>query len=168
MASTADVLPATQHLTLQVAGEQYAIPLLAVREIIQYESATRVPHTPPWIHGVINLRGLVVAVVDLAVKFGLPPTAPARETCIVMVDVTRDGAPVVLGLLADAVHQVIDLSPGDIQPPPEFGTPVRIEFLRGVGVVDKALVLLLEIGRLLLPEEALAAEAAREEMTRGA
>jgi purine-binding chemotaxis protein CheW len=145
----------SQYLTFQVAGEEYAIPLLAVREIIQYEAATKVPHTPEWIHGLINLRGLVVAVVDLAVKFSASPTVPTSATCIVIVEVSHDRQQIVLGVLADAVHQVIELADSDVKAPPSFGTRVNVEFLRGVGMIDDGLVLMLNIEKVLLTEEKL-------------
>ncbi len=145
--------PATQYLTFQVAGEEYAIPLLAVREIIQYETATKVPHTPEWIHGLINLRGLIVAVVDLAVKFIAVHTVPTASTCIVIVEVSYEQQRIVLGILADAVHQVIELADSELRPPPSFGTRVNVEFLRGVGMLESGLVLVLNVERVLLTEE---------------
>ncbi len=153
----------SQYLTFRVADEEYGIRLLAVREIIQYDRATKptkVPQTPPWIHGVLNLRGSVVAVVDLAVKFGLPPATLTRSTCIVVTEVAAGDGTVVLGILTDAVDEVVELADDEIKPPPAFGTHVRVEFLRGVGCVKDGLVLLLDADAALSKDEVLAAEAA--------
>jgi purine-binding chemotaxis protein CheW len=149
----------SQYLTFQIAEEEYAIGILRVREIIQYETVTMVPHTPHWIRGVINLRGNVVPVVDLAVKFGLRPTAPTPSTCIVIVEVSIDGEAAVMGVLADSVSQVIDLRPEQIQAPPAFGTRVHVDFLQGMGQMDKKFVLILDIDRVLTSDELLAAAA---------
>lgn len=148
---------AQQYLTFILGGEEYAIAILRVREILEYSHVTRVPSTPECICGVINLRGSVLPVVDLAVKFGLPPRTPTKQTCIVVVEVEWDGEQIVLGVLTDAVNQVIELRDADIQPPPDFGTRVRLEFLRGLGEVENGFILVLDIDRLLTSEELLAA-----------
>src|SRR5512147_2847214 len=107
-----------QYLTFSIGDEQYAVGILRVREILQYEVVTRVPTTPAWIRGVMNLRGSVVPVVDLAVKFSLPPTALTSTTCIVIVETTLGERRAVMGLMVDAVNQVLDLLATDIEPPP--------------------------------------------------
>ncbi len=139
----------TQHLTFQLASEEYAIDILRVKEIIEYGVVTKVPGTPPFIRGVVNLRGSVVPVIDLAVKFGLPESPLTRRTCIVIVEVELAGEPTVMGVVADAVSQVLDLRPEDIEPPPPFGTRVRVEFLRGLGKVGKRFALILDVDRIL-------------------
>ena len=144
-----------QYLTFFLAGEEYAIEVLRVREIIEYGNVTRVPSMPTCIRGVVNLRGSVLPVVDLAVKFGLLPTEPTKQTCIVVVEVELDGEQTVLGVLTDAVNQVIELRDTSIQPPPAFGTRVRLEFLRGLGEVESGFILVLDIDRLLTNEELL-------------
>src|SRR5574341_1266385 len=118
-----------QYLGLFIADEEYGIGILRVKEILQYEAITRVPGTPPGIRGVINVRGSVVPVVDLAVRFGLPETAVTKRTCIVIVETELDGQPAVMGVMADAVSQVVELGPDDVQPPPRFGTRVRVDYL---------------------------------------
>jgi purine-binding chemotaxis protein CheW len=158
MGRTAAQARRSQYLTFRIADEEYAIPLLAVREIIRYERATKVPQTPPWIHGVVNLRGAVVAVVDLAVKFGLAPAALTRSTCIVVTEVATDEGQVVLGVLTDAVDEVVELADDEIQPAPAFGTRVRTEFLRGVGCVPSGLVMVLDSDAALSRDEVIAAE----------
>ena len=143
----------SQYLSFYLAGEEYAIGILQAKEILEYDTLTRVPQTPPAIRGVINLRGSVVPVVDLAVKFGLPPTAISKRTCIVIVEVDLAGQRTVMGLLADAVSQVMDLTPTDIEPPPPFGTAVRVDYLQGMGKVGKKFVLLLDVDRVLAAPE---------------
>ncbi len=149
----------TQFLTFYLAGEEYGIGILRVKEILEYDTVTPVPRTPPAIRGVINLRGNVVPVVDLAAKFGLPPSPLAKRTCIVIVEVSLAGRETVMGLLVDAVSQVMDLLPGDIEPPPAFGTAVTVDYLAGMGKVGKRFVLLLDVDQVLAAPELLAVEA---------
>jgi len=139
----------TQYLTFHLAGEEYAVGILAVKEIIPCGALTKVPQTPPSIRGVINLRGSVVPVVDLAVKFGLGASAETNRTCIVIVEVNLDGEPTIMGILADAVSQVIDFAADDIVPPPVFGTRVNTSFLTGMGTLGNKFVLLLNLDRAL-------------------
>ncbi len=149
----------SQYLTFHIAEEEYAIGILRVREIIQYETITKVPHTPQWIRGVINLRGNVVPVVDLAVKFGLALTEPTPSTCIVIAEVMIEDEAAVMGVMADSVSQVIDLRPEQVQPPPAFGTRVHVDFLQGMGQMDRKFVLILDIDRVLTADELLTAAA---------
>jgi purine-binding chemotaxis protein CheW len=152
-----DVICHGQFLTFFVAGEEYAIAILRVREILQYEALTRVPGTPAAVRGVCNLRGSVVPVIDLAVKFGLPESAISKWTCIVVVELELEGEKLVMGLVADSVSQVIDFRAEDIEPPPSFGTRVRVDHLLGMGKVDRRFVLILDIDRVLSTSEILAA-----------
>ncbi len=138
-----------QYLTFYLGGEEYAIGILGVKEILEYPTVTTVPQTPPWIRGVINLRGAVVPVVDLSVKFGLPPRPVTKRTCVVIVETTLDATRAVMGIQVDAVSQVMDLAPEAIQPAPAFGTQVRVDFLRGMATVGKKFVLLLDADRVL-------------------
>jgi purine-binding chemotaxis protein CheW len=147
----------TQYLTFFLGGDEYAIGILRVREIIEYDVVTHVPATPPWIRGVINLRGAVVPVVDLSVKFGLPETPVSRRTCIVIVEVELEGQQTAMGVIADLVSQVIDLRPEDVEPPPPFGTRVRVDFLKGMGKLGKRFALVLDIDRVLSASELLLA-----------
>jgi purine-binding chemotaxis protein CheW len=159
MASQPLAADGSQFLGFNLAEEEYAIGILRVREILEYDSVTRVPTTPRSIRGVINLRGRVVPVVDLSVKLGLPESPITRRTCVVVVEANLDGEPTVMGVLADSVSQVIDLPASEIQPPPPFGTRVRVDCLVGMGRAGKKFVLLLDIDKLLSAEElAVAAE----------
>lgn len=159
MATLDEGRPGGEYLTFLLAEEEYAIGILQVREIIAYDTVTKVPQTPPSIRGVINLRGSVVPVVDLAIKFGLPETAVTKSTCIVIVEVRLEGEPTVMGVMADAVSQVIELKSEDVEAPPTFGTRVRVDFLRGMGRAGKKFVLILDIDRVLSADEMLAAAA---------
>jgi len=149
-----------QYLTFQVADAEYGVGILQVREIIEYDTITRVPHAPVAVRGVINLRGSVVPVVDLAVKFGLPESRITKRSCVIVVECVLDGELTVMGVLSDAVSQVIDLAMTDIEPAPAFGSRVRIEFLRGMGKVGGKFVLLLDLDRLLTTAESAVATAA--------
>ena len=139
-----------QYLSFQLAGEEFAFGILKVKEILEYDTITRVPNAPVAVRGVINLRGSVVPVVDLALQFGLTPTVITKRTCIVIVEARVDGVDLVMGVLADAVSQVIDLAPEAIEPPPAFGSRVSVEYLVGMGKLDdRKFVLILDIDRLL-------------------
>jgi purine-binding chemotaxis protein CheW len=147
----------TQYLTFYLAEEEYAIGILRVKEIIEYDTVTKVPMAPACIRGVINLRGSVVPVVDLAVKFGLSDRPITKWTCIVIVEVDLDGEQTVMGLMADSVSQVIDLVPEDIEAPPAFGTRVKVDYLLGMGKTEKKFILILDIDQVLSTNELLAA-----------
>jgi purine-binding chemotaxis protein CheW len=149
-----------QFLTFYVAEEEYAITILKVTEILECAVLTKVPGTPVWIRGVLNLRGAVVPVVDLAVKFGLPSTAITRRTCVIMVELHHEGERMVLGVMADAVNQVVELGADAIQPPPSFGPRVRVDCIQGMGDSNGRFIVLLDIDRVLSSSEILAATTA--------
>ncbi len=138
-----------QYLTFGVDGEEYAIGILQVREIIGHRTPTTVPMAPDYVIGVINLRGSVVPVVDLAVKFGLPGVAITKRTCIVIVDVEVDNELAMTGILVEGVHAVIDLPPADIEEPPSFGTGAAGQHLVGMGTLGESFVPILDIDRVL-------------------
>ncbi|MEM7349660.1 MAG: chemotaxis protein CheW [Acidobacteriota bacterium] len=151
-----------QCLTFTLADEEYAVSILQVREIVEFQGTSRVPMTPPWIRGVMNLRGTVVPVIDLAVKFGLPETTVAMRTCVVVFDVELDGELALMGVVVDTVKRVLDLEQATIEEPPPFGTRVRVEYLLAVGRLDGELFLVLDIGRVLSADELLAVAAVPE------
>lgn len=142
-----------QFLAFSLGQADYAVGILQVKEILQYEPVTRVPSVPASIRGVINLRGAVVPVVDLALKFGLGDTAISRRTCILIVEARLDGEPTVLGILSDSVSEVLELGEADIEPPPAFGTRVKLDYLLGMGKVGTGFVLLLDLDRVLSADE---------------
>jgi len=148
-AGTAAAEP-TQYLTFMLGGETFAIGILSIKEIIEYSDLTTVPMMPPSIRGVINLRGAVVPVMDLQVRFGRTSSAVTKRTCIVIVEVNdHAGQPQVLGVIVDAVNEVLEIAPGDIEPPPAFGASVRTDFISGVGKVRGKFVILLAVDRTL-------------------
>lgn len=159
--SQADPL-STQYLTFVVGDEEYGVGIMRAKEIIAYDTVTTVPNAPPFIRGVINLRGSVVPVVDLAVKFGRRPSAVTRRSCIIVVEVERDRVRTVMGIVADSVRQVADLPPSAIEPPPAFGTGVRTDWLLGLGRAEKRFLLLLDTDRALSDGELTAVAAAQE------
>lgn len=145
-----------QYLTFTLDGEVFALEIAKVREVLEFDSVTRVPRTPEFMRGVINLRGNVVPVVDLRLKFGLSPTQATVDTCIVIVEVDIDGEPTVLGALADAVQEVIELEARLIEPPPRIGARLRTEFIRGMGRRDDEFLIILDIDRVFSGDELLA------------
>jgi purine-binding chemotaxis protein CheW len=145
-----------QYLTFFVGGEEYAVNILKVKEIVEFDTVTAVPKTAPWIRGVTNLRGNVVPVIDLAVKFGLPASRISKFSCIVITEVSYDGDKLIMGVMADTVSQVVQFSESEIETPPPFGTRVRIEFLLGMGTMGKKFCLILDIDKVLSADELLA------------
>jgi purine-binding chemotaxis protein CheW len=144
-----------QYLTFMIAGEEYAVSLLKVREIIEYDTVTEVPKTPEWIRGVINLRGSVVPVIDLAVKLRQAPSVAGKLTCIVITEVECEGEATVMGIMADSVRQVIDLNPQDVEPPPTFGTRVKVDYLLGMARSGRKFCLILDTEKVLSTDELL-------------
>ena len=159
--------PSDEYLTFFVQGEEYALGLTRVREVIPFDTITRVPQLPPAIVGVTNLRGAVVPVLDLSMKLFGSFTPVDQRTCIVLVEMGETSGAGAIGIMTEAVGQVLSLATGDISPPPSFGAPIRIEFLRGMGKVGKKFALLLDVDRLLTVDELrspeLASEPLREE-----
>ncbi len=142
-------LKVTSMLRCQIGQGQYLIPLTKVLEIIRYVAPTPVPQTAPWVNGVMNLRGRVVPVMDLAVKFSEPASVPDEWTCIVLVDVDLDGEPAILGLITTRVSEIHDLRPEDLEPPPSVGTQIRVEFLEGLFRLEDGFALALDIDHIL-------------------
>ena len=149
----------SQYLSFFLAGEEYALGILQVREIIEYETVTRVPGMPAWVRGVFNLRGRVVPLVELATRLGLPPSPPTRWSCIVVVEVSRGEERLVLGLLADTIGQVLELKPEEVEPPPSLGVPLHKDYLLGMGRSgnNSKFVLLLDIDKVFSTQELLQA-----------
>ena len=135
---------ADQFLTFQLGREVFAMDIRTVREIIQVGPMTTVPLMPDFVRGVINLRGAVVPVIDLHARFGHAVAQIGKKTCIVIFDALREGERVELGLLVDAVSEVIDIPAAQIEPPPSFGSAVRREFIRGMGKLAERFVIILD------------------------
>jgi len=136
-----------QYLTFLLGDEVFAMDIRTVREIIQHGAMTTVPLMPAFVRGVINLRGAVVPVIDLHARFGRPSARVSKKTCIVIFDAVRDGERVELGLMVDAVSEVIDIPAAQIEPPPNFGTAVRRDFISGMGKVAERFVIVLDPDR---------------------
>jgi purine-binding chemotaxis protein CheW len=151
--SASDGVDKRQYLSFSLAGADFAVGILQVKELLQCEEITPIPSVPPSVRGVINLRGNVVPVVDLAVRFGQAQTAITRRTCILVVETVLDGASAVMGVMADTVSEVLELGPADIEPPPPLGARVRADYLLGLGKVDRGFVLLLDLDRVLSAAE---------------
>jgi purine-binding chemotaxis protein CheW len=155
-----------QFLSFAVGATRFGAPILKVKEILQFEGVTRVPGTPASVRGVINVRGAVVPVVDLGLKFGQGPVGETKRTCVLVVEALIREEQRVLGVMADAVNEVIDLAPGEIEPPPTFGTGVTLDHVTGMGKVPGGFLVLLDLDRVLTASEAdlaRAAAALREE-----
>ena len=142
-----------QYLTFLCHGATFALSILCIKEIIEYGPLTPVPMMPAWVRGVINLRGRVVPVVDLAVRFGQPATTATRRTCIIIVEAGSGEEQHDIGVVVEAVNKVLAIPAQDVEPPPAFGAHLRSEFLQGLGKVDGAFVILLNSERVLASEE---------------
>jgi purine-binding chemotaxis protein CheW len=147
--NSSEVAERRQYLSFTLAGNDYAVAILQVKEILQYETVTPVPSVPRSVRGIINLRGSVVPVIDLTVKFGLAVAPVTKRTCIVIVEAALEGERTVLGFVADAVREVLELGPQDVEPPPPFGTQVRVDHLLGMAKAEKGFVLLLDLDRVV-------------------
>ena len=142
-----------QYLTFTLGGEMFAVAILNVKEIIEFGSVTEIPMMPSFIRGVINLRGAVVPVIDLSCRFGNKPTEVARRTCIVIIELNDGDQKHDIGVMVDAVSEVLEISATDIEPPPAFGAKIRTDFISGMGKVNGKFVILLNIGKVLSVEE---------------
>jgi len=142
-----------QYLVFTLNGEVFAIDILQIREIIEFGTLTEVPMMPETIRGVINLRGAVVPVIDLSARFGRGPSAVARRTCIVIVEVLTDGTRQTLGVMVDAVNEVLEIPQEETEPPPAFGARIRTDFIAGMGKVNGRFVVILDVGRVFSLDE---------------
>ncbi|MBI5446355.1 MAG: chemotaxis protein CheW [Deltaproteobacteria bacterium] len=143
----------SQYLTFTLDEELFALDIGKVREVLEFEGVTRVPRTPEFMRGVINLRGNVVPVADLRLKFGMTKTEKTVSTCVIITEVVIDGETTVLGALADAVQEVLDLEPGQIDPPPRMGTRLNTAFIRGMGKREEQFLILLDIDKVFTAGE---------------
>lgn len=142
-----------EYLTFFIAQVEYAISLAFVREVIPYDTITRVPGMPDTVRGVTNLRGSVVPVIDLAIKFRLPAIEITSRTCIVLVETELGGTSMLLGLLTEEVGQVLAVEPGDVLPAPPFGSPVHTDYLHGMLQIGKSFALVLDVNHTLSETE---------------
>ena len=156
-AVTATVAEIAQYLTFQLSGEMYAVGILNVKEIIEYGQLTEIPMMPAFIRGVINLRGSVVPVIDLSARFGGQQTEASRRTCIVIIEIGSseegDNTRHDIGIVVDAVSEVLEVSSADIEPAPSFGAKIRADFIDGMGKIAGKFVIILDIQKVLSVEE---------------
>jgi len=151
--SVASITETTQYLTFKLDSEIFALDISQVREVLDYTTTTKVPRTPDFMRGVINLRGSVVPVVDMRLKFGMPPTEKTVNTCVIIVEINVDNERIVLGALADSVQEVIDLDPGSIEPAPRIGTRLRTDFIKGMGKRADQFIIILDIEKVFSADE---------------
>jgi purine-binding chemotaxis protein CheW len=144
----AEELQTTQYLTFTLAEEIFAVDVDRVREILEMTNITKVPQVPDFMRGVINLRGCVVPVLDLRLKFGMEETAQTVNTCIIVVEVEMDGERIVLGALADSVQEVIEMESSQIEAAPHIGTHLKTDFLKGMGKHENRFVMILDIDKV--------------------
>jgi len=142
-----------QYLTFQLAGEVYGIGILSIKEILEYGELTHVPMMPDSIRGVINLRGSVVPVIDLSTRIGKGKEDLSKKTCIVILEVQHDEDVLDIGIVVDAVNEVLEISPSEIEPPPSFGAKIRTDFITGMGKIQNKFVVLLNIKQVLSVDE---------------
>lgn len=142
-----------QYLTFMLNSEIFAIGILRIKEIIEYGNLTEVPRMPDFIRGVINLRGAVVPVIDLGARFGKQAATVGRRTCIVIIEVAHEDEQQVVGVMVDAVNEVLDIPATEIEPAPSFGAKIRSDFIRGMGKVDGKFVIILNVDKVLSLDE---------------
>lgn len=142
-----------QYLTFRLEDEVFALDITQVREVLDFTTVTKVPRTPDFMRGVINLRGSVVPVVDMRLKFGMSRTEQTVNTCIIIVEINLEGEKLVIGALADSVQEVIEIEPGQIEPPPRIGTRLNTEFIQGMGKRDEQFIIILDINKIFSTDE---------------
>lgn len=155
---TVEIAETAQYLDFKLGDEVFAIDVGKIREILDLATITKVPHMPPYMRGVINLRGSVVSVIDMRMKFGMPIMDATVDTCIVVVEVSLDGETTVLGALVDSVQEVFELSADDIEPAPRIGTRVKADFIDGMGKKDDSFVIILNVDHVFSGEDVALAE----------
>jgi len=147
------ITTASQYLTFKIGDELFALDVSQVREVLYLSTITKVPGSPPFMRGVINVRGSVVPVIDLRIKFGLPETVNTLNTRIIVMDLLLDGELTVLGAMADSVHEVRDLEAGQIEKPPKIGMRWRTDVIKGIGKQNDEFIIILDIDEVFSSEE---------------
>ncbi len=142
-----------QYLTFKLGEECFAVDVIKAQEVLDYVAPTRVPQTPPFMLGVINLRGSVVPVIDLRQKFGMSVAEKSRDTCIIVMELMVDGEKTVVGALVDSVQEVLDLAEDQLEPPPRIGTKLRTEFIKGMGNHNDSFLIVLDIDRVFSSDD---------------
>ena len=151
--SVTTIVEVKPYLTFTLGEELFSVEVSKVREVLDYTNITKIPRTPEYMRGVINLRGSVVPVMDLRLKFGMSRTENKRNTCIIVLEINTDEETIILGALADSVQEVFELEPDQIEPAPRFGTKFKAEFLRGMGKRDDNFIMILDIDKVFTTDE---------------
>jgi purine-binding chemotaxis protein CheW len=146
--SLAEISQMTQYLTFKLQDEIFALDISTVREVLDFTIITKVPRTPDFMRGVINLRGSVVPVIDLRLKFGMTVTEKTVNTCVIIVEVKVAGETIILGVLADSVQEVMDLENDQIEPAPRIGTHLKTDFIKGMGKHNDQFLMILDIDKV--------------------
>jgi purine-binding chemotaxis protein CheW len=161
--SVPGIIETRQYLAFNLGEESFALDVANLREILEFTSVTKVPQTPKFMRGVINLRGSVVPVLDMRLKFNMSEVEKTVNTCIIVVEVSLDDEHAVIGALVDSVQEVFELEPEDIEPAPKIGTHLKTEFIKGIGKRDNRFIMILDIEKVFSADELEAAEMARSE-----
>ncbi len=163
--SVASITETGQYLTFKLDEEVFALDISKVREVLDFTKVTKVPQTPEFMLGVINLRGSVMPVVDMRLKFGLSKTEPTVNTCIIIVEIELDGEITMLGALVDSVQEVMELDPDQIEPPPRIGTRLNTKFIKGMGKHGEGFLIIIDIDKVFSMDElAMAQEIGGEQL----
>jgi purine-binding chemotaxis protein CheW len=158
--SVMGITETTQYLTFKLDEEIFALDISKVKEVLDFTEITKIPRTPEFMKGVINLRGRVVPVVDMRLKFGMTEIVRTVNTCIIIVEVNVEGEATLLGALVDSVQEVTDLEPGQIEPAPRIGSRLRTEFIRGMGKRENHFIMILDIDKVFSADELAMVESA--------
>ncbi len=142
-----------KYLTFTLADEEYGIGILKIKEIIGMMPITSVPQTPRFVKGVINLRGKVIPVIDLRLRFGLASIEYTDRTCIIVVEISGETGDIMIGIVVDTVSEVLNIKKEDIEDPPRFGTKLDTDYILGMAKTDDGVKILLDIDRVLRSEE---------------
>ena len=151
--AVAEITETKTYLTFTLDEEDFGVDVSNVREVLDFSNVTKVPRTPDYMKGVINLRGSVVPVVDMRIKFGLEEAEATVDTCIIVMEVEMEGEATVIGALADSVKEVFELDPNSIEPPPRIGTRLDTEFISGMGKYKDNFIIILDINEVFSAEE---------------
>jgi purine-binding chemotaxis protein CheW len=151
--SVTSITEIAQYLTFKLSDEVFAVEVGRVREILEYITITKVPKTPEFMRGVINVRGSVVPVIDLRLKFGMDRTERSVDTCIIVLEITFEGETTILGALSDSVQEVIEIEPDQIEPAPRIGTRLNTEFIKGIGKREGHFIMILDSDKVFSSDE---------------
>jgi purine-binding chemotaxis protein CheW len=154
----------TQYLTFKLENEVFALGISQVREVLDFTTITRIPEMPEFMLGVINLRGSVVPVVDMRLKFGIPRSEVKVNTCIIIVEIELDGETTILGALADSVQEVLELDAENVEAPPRIGTRLKSKYIKGMGKRDNQFIIILDIKEVFSADELAVAHGAESEL----